>query len=211
MLDVTRQYWYDSYGNIRYPFGTSQQSNVLTVISDAFQPLSYWNNFMPSSMFDGVAMDTHIYLMFTPQTIALSGQQKIQNLCSNAARLVDFNSHQLWTIVGEWTPAMTDCASKLNGLIPGVGALYDGTISPGAHVYGSCAGKTGLGSSFTQNYKDFLRKTWEAQVITYEKASGWIMWTWKTESAHEWSYSAGLQFGWIPQNPTSRKYPTICG
>ena len=59
---------------------------------------------------------------------------------------------------------MTDCASKLNGLVPGVGALFDGTISPGAPVYGSCAGKTGLGSTFTQSFKDFLRKTWEAQV-----------------------------------------------
>jgi len=50
---------------LRFPFGTSQQSNVLTVIHDAFQPLSFWSNFMPSNSFDGVAMDTHIYLMFT--------------------------------------------------------------------------------------------------------------------------------------------------
>ena len=52
---------------LRYPFGTSQQSNVLTVIHDAFQPLSFWNNFMPSNRFDGVAMDTHIYQMFSDQ------------------------------------------------------------------------------------------------------------------------------------------------
>jgi hypothetical protein len=52
---------------LRFPFGTSQQSNVLTIIHDAFQPLSFWSNFMPSNRFDGVAMDTHIYLMFTNQ------------------------------------------------------------------------------------------------------------------------------------------------
>jgi hypothetical protein len=50
-----------------------------------------------------------------------------------------------------------------------------------------------------------------AKVITYEKASGWIQWTWKTEGADEWSYSAGLQYGWIPSDPTQHIYPNICG
>lgn len=49
------------------------------------------------------------------------------------------------------------------------------------------------------------------KVITFEKASGWVLWTWKTEQADDWSYSAGLQFGWIPHIPTNRKYPHICG
>jgi len=209
MLDVTRQFWYDSYGNIRYPFGTSQQSNTLTVVHDAFQSLSFWDNFMHPPQFQGVAMDTHIYQMFSDQTLGLSNAQHIQNACDNAGRLIDFNSHQLWTIVGEWTPAMTDCAGHNNG--PGAGARFDGTISPGAPFFGSCDGKTGLGSTFSQDFKTFLRQTWEAQVITFEKASGWIMWTWKTEQAHEWSYSAGLEFGWIPQDPTQREFPTICG
>ena len=37
------------------------------------------------------------------------------------------------------------------------------------------------------------------------------MWTWKTEQTDEWSYQAGLRYGWIPSNPTSHKFPTICG
>jgi aryl-phospho-beta-D-glucosidase BglC (GH1 family) len=65
---------------------------------------------------------------------------------------------------------MTDCAAKLNGL-GNAGARYDGTIYPGAPVYGSCVGKTGLGSTFTQNYKNFLRKTWEAQVRVFGQIS----------------------------------------
>jgi len=208
VLDVTRQYWYDSYGNIRYPSGTTQPSNTLTLIHDAFQPLSYWNGFMQSPQFTGVAMDTHIYQMFTYDTVSLSDQDHIRSLCGNAGPLTNFNQNQLWTIVGEWTPAMTDCAKYLNGR--GVGARYDGSISSGAPSYGSCVGKTGKGSTFSQEYKIFLRQTWEAQVITYEKISGWIQWTWKTESADEWSYSAGLKYGWIPQDPTQRMYPSIC-
>lgn len=50
-----------------------------------------------------------------------------------------------------------------------------------------------------------------SKVITFEKASGWIQWTWKAEQADEWSYSAGLLYGWIPQDPTDLMYPNICG
>ena len=49
------------------------------------------------------------------------------------------------------------------------------------------------------------------KVTTYEGASGWIQWTWKTESADEWSYSAGLQYGWIPKDPNDRLYRKLCG
>ncbi|KAH9987691.1 glycoside hydrolase family 5 protein [Russula vinacea] len=207
LLDTTSQYWISSYGNIRYP--TGQQTNILELIHDAFQPLSYWDNFMPRNQYTGVAIDTHIYQMFTDQEVSLSETGHIQSACGNAGTLSNFDKNQLYTIVGEWTPAMTDCAKYLNGR--GVGARYDGSISPGAPVYGSCIGQTGSGSTFSQDYKTFLRQMWEAQVMTYEQASGWIQWTWKTEQADEWSYSAGLQYGWIPQNPTQRNYPNICG
>jgi len=84
----------------------------------------------------------------------------IKVACEHAGPLDDFTS--LWKIVGEWTPAMTDCAQYINGR--GAGARYDGTISQGARSYGSCGDKTGKGFSFTQDYKDFLRQSWEAQV-----------------------------------------------
>jgi glucan 1,3-beta-glucosidase len=34
---------------------------------------------------------------------------------------------------------------------------------------------------------------------------------WKAENADDWSYQAGLKYGWIPWNPTDYKYPGICG
>jgi len=99
------------------------------------------------------------------QTVALSDQDHIRSACGNAGPLTDYNQNQLWTIVGEWTPAMTDCAKYLNGR--GVGARYDGSIDAGAPRYGSCVDKTGKGSTFSQDYKNFLRQTWEAQVSPY--------------------------------------------
>ena len=97
-----------------------------------------------------------------PQTVSLSEAGHIQSACGNAGALSSFNQNQMWTIVGEWTPAMTDCATYLNGR--GVGARYDGSISPGAPVYGSCQGQTGSGPTFSPEFKNFLRQMWEAQV-----------------------------------------------
>ncbi|KAI0059440.1 glycoside hydrolase family 5 protein [Artomyces pyxidatus] len=208
VLSVVRQYWYDSYGNIRYPYDTSQQGNTVVLLHDAFQPLSYWNGFMPPPNYQGVAMDTHIYQMFSDSEVALSNSAHIQAACATQSTLGPFNQ-QLWTIVGEWTPAMTDCAKYLNGR--GVGARYDGSY-PGSSYVGSCNGQTGSASSFSSAYKTFLRQMWEAQVISFETAaSGWIQWTWKAENADDWSYQAGLANGWIPHNPTNLMYPNICG
>jgi len=205
VLNVVRQYWYDSYGNIRYPYGSSQESNTVVLLHDAFQPLSYWSGFQTPPGWQGVALDTHIYTIFSDQEEAMTQSQHISTVCGKQS---DISSFDLWLIVGEWTPANTDCARYLNGR--GVGARYDGSYSGSPRV-GSCTGLTGSASSFSSSYKTFLRQFWEAQVISYERGAGWIMWTWKAENADEWSYQAGLANGWIPQNPTTLHYPNICG
>ena len=158
VLSVVRQYWYDSYGNVRFPFGTSEQGNNLLLIHDAFQSLSYWDGFMQPPNWQGVAMDTHIYQVFSDADVAMSQQQHISTACSVSSSLASFD---LWVIVGEWAPAITDCAKYLNGR--GVGARYDGTLS-GSPKIGSCTGLSGPASSFSSSYKTFLRQFWEAQV-----------------------------------------------
>jgi glucan 1,3-beta-glucosidase len=85
---------------------------------------------------------------------------------------------------------MTDCAKYLNGR--GVGARYDGTFAGSSRI-GSCSGKTGKASTFSAAFKTELRKSWEAQIQTYEKnANGWVQWTWKTEVTDEWSYQVSF-------------------
>ncbi|CCM04461.1 uncharacterized protein FIBRA_06641 [Fibroporia radiculosa] len=150
-------------------------------------------------------MDTHIYQMFSQSEVAYSDSQHIAAACAYSSTLSGFD---LWLIVGEWTPAATDCAPYLNGR--GIGSRYDGTYSGSTYV-GSCTGLTGSASTFSDEYKTFLRQYWEAQAITFSSAAqGWLQWTWKTESADEWSYQAGLANGWIPQDPTDYLYPDIC-
>ncbi|KAJ3710927.1 exo-beta-1,3-glucanase [Lentinula guzmanii] len=205
MLDVVTQYWYDSYGNIRFPFGSSQESNTVVLLHDAFQPLSFWNGFQTPPQWQGVAMDTHIYQMFSQDLVSQTDAQHIQTACDYQNSL----AFDLWLIVGEWTPAQTDCATYLNGR--GIGARYDGSF-PGSTFVGSCTGLTGSASTFSSTFKTFLRQYWEAQVIAFERGgSGWIQWTWKAENADEWTYQAGLANGWIPQDPTDLMFPDICG
>jgi len=161
---------------------------------------------MRPTAYQGVAYDTHIYQMFNDAQIGLSQQGHIDAACGARGTLEGWVN---WVVVGEWTPAVTDCAKYLNGR--GVGARYDGTKS-GSTKIGSCTGLTGHGTSFSSSFKTFLRQMWEAQVIAFEGGGqGWMMWDWKNEEADEWSYQAGLKYGWIPQDPTDLKYPDICG
>ncbi|KAG6840298.1 hypothetical protein C0991_007659 [Blastosporella zonata] len=185
--------------------------------------MDYWKDFMPTSKYQDVMLDIHIYQMFSvgvscgESTTSISSNiihhlqenqrsnaQHIQSACGWGSSLSSFH---LPVIVGEWTPAATDCAKYLNGR--GIGSRYDGTF-PGSTRVGSCQGLTGHASTFSEDYKTFLRQYWEAQSSTFGQGQGWFQWAWKAEKADEWSYQAGLANGWIPQNPTDREYPNIC-
>lgn len=119
---------------------------------------------------------------------------------------------------GEWTLAPTDCSQKMSwityssneafGVQIGSGSHYDGTL-PDSTFVGSCENKASTGDTFSDDYKVYLRKMFEVQASAFEAGSGWVMWTWKTETCHDWSYQAGLEYGWIPQDPTERLYVSV--
>ena len=120
MLSVVQQYWKDSYGNIRYANGATE-TNTVVLIHDAFQTASYWSGFMAPPTYQGVLMDTHIYQVFNTTEIAYTEDEHIASACAWSTDLKDYT---LGVIVGEFVPAVTDCATYLNGR--GVGARYDG-------------------------------------------------------------------------------------
>lgn len=108
-----------------------------------------------------------------------------------------------WTISGEWTGGITDCAKWLNG--KGKGARYDGSFNDAPKV-GSCDGKsTGTVAGLSSDDKNNVGRFIEAQLDAYEKANGWIFWTWKTEGAPEWDMQDLLKNGLFPQPLTARK------
>lgn len=197
-------YWQDGYSTVREATGTGVQ----VMIGDAFLGVQNWENFLMPPAAENVIMDYHQYQIFNYDQLELSEAQHINYSCQFIDSLVPYAKSNLNTITGEWSTAITDCAKWLNGR--NVGARWDGTFASGEPTFGNCTGWTGNMSTFSDDYKTFLRQYWEAQVQIGESIQGWIYWTWKTESADEWSYQKGLEGGWIPQDPTDRLYPDIC-
>lgn len=81
----------------------------------------------------------------------------------------------------------------LNGR--GVGARWDGTYNyegQGSSYIGSCDGpkRSGTADQIQGADRTNLQRFINAQMAGYEKANGWIFWTWKTEAAPEWDYRA---------------------
>ncbi|KAA1467483.1 glycoside hydrolase [Dentipellis sp. KUC8613] len=201
---AVRQFWQDGYNTVRDAAGQT----VKVMIGDAFLGVQSWTNFLTSPSAQGVLMDYHEYQIFSDGELARSQDQHISFACTLLPTLANFANSNIWTVTGEWSTAITDCAQWLNGR--GMGARWDGTFGDGNPAFGSCQGFTGDMSTFSSSYKAFLRKYWEVQVEIGESVQGWIYWTWKAENADEWSYQKGLEGGWIPQDPSQRMYPGLC-
>lgn len=197
-LSFTRDYYSNAYYAVRYPNG-NQVSNFAVAVHDGFQPLSYWNGAYPTPTYQQVLLDTHIYSVFDFGQIAMSNNNRLQYFCNMKGNIASSQSN-LYTFVGEWTTAPTDCAKYLNGR--GIGSRYDGSFS-GSTRQGSCTSKTGSGSNFSSSYKSFLKQMFDTQRKVYEQGSGWVFWTWKTEQAADWDYQRGLNGGWITSNLNS--------
>lgn len=120
-------------------------------------------------------LDTHHYEIFDSSSLQLGIDDHVSTACAFGSSM---STNNKWTISGEWTGAMTDCAKWLNGR--GVGARYDGTYyynGQGSSYIGDCAGKftgtvAGFGEADHNNIGTFIN----AQIAAYEKADGWIFW-----------------------------------
>ncbi|KXT16633.1 hypothetical protein AC579_6661 [Pseudocercospora musae] len=202
-LDTVKQFTRDGYGQQR----KSSQSRVV-VFHDGFQKTSRYNGMLTPSdnNAQNVVVDHHEYQVFDLGLIQMKPYEHRNFVCQNANA---YNGADKWTIVGEWSGAMTDCAKYLNGY--GVGARYDGSF-PGSKYVGSCAGTQNIGS-WSQQFKDDTRGYIEAQMEAFERyTQGWIWWNFKTENAGapEWDVFALLDAGIFPQPLTDRKFGQIC-
>ncbi|GAA5940619.1 uncharacterized protein JCM15063_006307 [Sporobolomyces koalae] len=206
VIDVYRQFAYDSYGRVRYPNGNTP-SDVVLSLHDAFQPLSVWEKSFPSPQFSGVSLSDHPYFVFNSADLQKSDDERVATICGMKQQYAEANSN-LWTILDEFSAAVTDCAGSLNGR--GIGSRYDGSY-PGSYYIGSCTDKTGNAATFSEEYKKSLGKSWQAQTSVWEEStSGWVSWCFKAENADDWSYQAGVKYGWIPRDPNQRIYGDLC-
>lgn len=193
-MNTVKQFYNDGWGNL-------EGSNVAITFHDAFQGVTNWNDW-GSGMWN-LLLDTHHYEIFDDGQVAMSIDDHVSTACSFGQQMASNNK---WTIAGEWTGAITDCAKWLNGL--GKGARYDGSLSGSSYV-GSCDGKyTGTVAAMSDADKTNVGRFIEAQLDAFESsgnAKGWVFWTWKTESAPEWHMKDLLAEGIFPQPLTARK------
>ena len=190
-MNTVRQFYMDGWGNLR-------DSNVAIVFHDAFQGVTSWNGW--GAGMSNLILDTHHYEIFDNGQLAQSPAEHVRTACGFGNQMASTGK---WTISGEWTGAITDCAKWLNG--KDKGARYDGTFN-GAPYVGSCAGKSsGSVADLSGDDKTNIGRFIEAQLDAYEKANGWIFWTWKNEGAPEWNMQQLLAEGIFPQPLTSRK------
>ena len=112
------------------------------------------------------------------------------------------------TMVGEFSVAVNDCATYLNGI--GTGYRWNGTFdsAPPQSSNATCTGQNDA-STFDAAYKTFLGNFFNAQVDAFEQGAGWFFWNFKTESMPLWSYFDGVDNGWIPKDANNRG-PSFC-
>ncbi|KAM3425545.1 Glucan 1,3-beta-glucosidase [Cercospora zeina] len=191
-LNVVRQFTYDGFYQQR-----DYSPSRVVVFHDGFQPTSYWNGMLTpnDNNAQNCVIDHHEYQVFTPELNAMSPVQHRDYVCQNAPA---YNGADKWTIIGEWSGAMTDCAKYLNGYR--IGARYDGTFKDSYYI-GSCNNQDL--NAWSQQQRDDTRAFIQTQIAAYEKyTQGWIFWNFKNEGSPEWSAFALLDAGLFPRPGT---------
>jgi len=136
VIDVYRQFAYDSYGRVRYPTGNNP-SDVYLSLHSAFQPLQVYEKSFPSPEFLGVSLSDHPYFVFNENDLKKNDEQRVASICGMKqyyARADSFNP----LLLDEFTAAITDCTNFLNGQSP-LSPLFlplpsTSTISPPSSV-----------------------------------------------------------------------------
>ncbi|GAA5977023.1 hypothetical protein JCM5350_007531 [Sporobolomyces pararoseus] len=159
---------------------------------------------------DRVAIDSHRYLAFSEPDTRSVREQILKKWAPEFNKT--FNGFGI-PIAGEFSIAPNDCGRFLNNV--NQGTRLEGTflnevsgkpLFNASVVEGSC--------DFWEDYENWsqdlikdLRDLAYAQMDTFQN---WFYWTWKTAPSLEhpqrfanplWSYSLGLERGWIPRDP----------
>ncbi|KAJ5083149.1 Exo-beta-1-3-glucanase [Penicillium angulare] len=194
--------------------------NATIVFHDGFLNLDKWDSMLKDHP-EGMYLDTHQYTTFNTGEIVLNHTAKINLICNSWYPMIEAinSTSDGWgpTICGEWSQADTDCAKYLNNV--GRGTRWEGTYDtssstqycPTANDDGgcSCDGANAAVSEYSDAYKKWLLYYAEAQMSVFETAMGWFYWTWRTESASQWSYLTAWKNGFLPTKAYSPSFK--CG
>lgn len=204
-MDKYKQdYLQPAYDYLRNTLGSDQ----IIIMHDAFEAFNYWDDYMTTEQGNyGIVLDHHHYQVFSSGELQRTWDERVATTCSWGAGA---QSEYHWTVAGEFSAALTDCAKWLNGV--GIGARYDGSFwknGAGSYYIGSCADNENV-STWSEERKVNTRKYLEAQFDAFESRGGWIIWCYKTETSVEWGVNQLIANNLFPQPITDRQYPGQC-
>ncbi|KAF9228587.1 glycoside hydrolase family 5 protein [Gyrodon lividus] len=199
--DALSRYYFQAYQNVRQASGIGEGNGAYVSFHDGFLGLPQWAGFLPNA--DRIALDDHPYVCFGGQSDAPMSSYA-QTPCNTwAATLNTSMSAFGLSAAGEFSNAVTDCGLWVNGV--GLGTRYEGTYPGNWPVVGSCTPWTDWQTWDT---------TMKTGIMNFALASmdalqNWFFWTWKIGNSSvtgvvgspQWSYSLGLQNGWMPKDP----------
>lgn len=203
-------FYAEVYQMMRNITGTGQGNGPYMVIHDGFIGQSQWDGFMAGS--DRMGLDVHPYICFTnPNNDPWNAQ--ILKPCNQFAPNMD---HALANfgigMGGEFSLAPNDCGLFVNGV--GVGIRYDGTYGQEFTTkYGDCKQWDDW-----ENYSDSTKTNLHRfATVQMDSLRNFFFWTWKIGNSLRtkgpinpfWSYSLGLQQGWMPKDPHAEA-PNAC-
>lgn len=200
-LDVgkIKEYYENAYDDVRAHGAQG------VIVHDAFLPVGAMNGWLNNNDgFWNVILDHHQYQVFSVGELQRTYDQHVEVAC-NIGR--SYSQENKWRVTGEWSAAFTDCAPMLNGVYRG--ARFDGTYQNG-QALGTCQGINDI-NAWPEDKKQATRRYVEAQMDAYDQGSGWIFWSYKTESTLEWDVRRLIENGLFPQPLDNRQYPNQCG
>ncbi|KAF2744704.1 glycoside hydrolase family 5 protein [Sporormia fimetaria CBS 119925] len=196
--EMVKQFYRDAFFTLR------ETSNTTVVLHDGFMGSSWMDEFLTPDDNGArfVVVDFHYYQVFDAYLNSVSPDKHREMACSASG-----SSKDKWSIVGEWSGAMTDCAPHLNGY--GAGNRYEGKLW-GSWWVGSCKGKSGKVKDWSEDWKKDVKRYIEAQMRTFEQqGKGWVFWNFKTQGgAGEWDLFQLLDGGVWPEMGKGTK---VCG
>ncbi|KAI0797622.1 glycoside hydrolase superfamily [Abortiporus biennis] len=204
------RYYLQAYNLVRAASGVGENNGPMISLHEGFAGLSNWVGMFTNA--DRVGLDIHPYICFgTQSSDAYSTRLDIP--CTTWASNQNNSMKNFGvTVAGEWSNAINDCGLFVNGV--GLGTRYEGTYASGGPYpsLGSCdpwTDYTTWSTSMKGDIKNFA-------LASMSALQNWFFWTWKIGNSSttgkvespQWSYSLGLEQGWMPTDP--RQAQGVC-
>jgi len=195
--DTLGSFYLEAHDMIRNITGYGAGNGPFISIHDGFQEIGSWADFLVGS--DRIVMDTHPYFAFdgspNDDPIGVDGTGGTWPKQACQAWGASFNTSQVdfgVTVAGEFSNGYNDCGLFLTGV--------NGTQS-----YGGDCSLWQDATNWNQTTKDGVK---HFAMASMDALQDWFFWTWKIANSSSgviesplWSYSLGLQNGFIPTDP----------